>query len=189
MIGMSKGLVWINGNNIGRYWMSYLSPLKQTTQSEYHIPRSFLKPKDNLIVIFEEEQGTPKDVYISTANRDTICSVVSEFHPPSPRLFKNKAGIVRPLVDDLKPKAELTCPDQKKIAAVEFASFGDPFGSCGALVQGNCTAPASKQVVEKHCLGQSTCKIPVEPAEFGNVNGACPPNAPKTLAVQVLCSK
>ncbi|KAE8716315.1 hypothetical protein F3Y22_tig00110125pilonHSYRG00054 [Hibiscus syriacus] len=87
-------------------------------------------------------------------------------------------------MDDLKPKAKLTCPDQKKIAAVEFASFGDPFGGCGALVQGNCTAPASNQVVEKYCLGKFTCKILVEAAKFGNVNGACPPNTPKTLAVQ-----
>ncbi|KAK8522219.1 hypothetical protein V6N13_115195 [Hibiscus sabdariffa] len=189
MAGMGKGMVWINGNNIGRYWMSYLSPLKQPTQSEYHIPRAFLKPKDNLIVILEEEQGIPKDVHISTANRDTICSIVSEFHPPSPRLFENKAGIVRPLVDDLRPIAELTCPDQKKIAAVNFASFGDPFGSCGALVQGNCTAPASMQIVEKQCLGKPSCKIPVEAAAFGNINGACPPNVPKTLAVQAVCSK
>ncbi|GMI88071.1 beta-galactosidase 13 [Hibiscus trionum] len=189
MTGMGKGFVWINGNNIGRYWMSYLSALKLPTQSEYHIPRAFLKPKNNLIVIFEEEQGTPKDVSISTANRDTICSIVSELHPPSPSLFENKAGIVRPLVDDLKPKAELTCPDQKKIVSVNFASFGDPFGSCGALVQGNCTAPASKQVVENHCLGKPSCKIPVEAAAFGNINGACPPNGPKTLAVQVTCSK
>ncbi|GMJ08130.1 beta-galactosidase 13 [Hibiscus trionum] len=187
MDGMGKGMVWINGNNIGRYWVSYLSPLKTSTQPEYHIPRSFLKPKDNLIVIFEEEKGIPKAVYISTANRDTICSVMGEHYPPSPRWFENKAGIVRPLVNDLKPKVELTCPDQKKIAAVEFASFGDPFGSCGSYVQGNCTAPASKQVVEKLCLGKPTCKIPVEAAEFGNMIGACAPNAPKTLAVQVVC--
>ncbi|KAK8582514.1 hypothetical protein V6N13_069291 [Hibiscus sabdariffa] len=189
MDGLGKGMVWINGHNIGRYWMSYLSPLNAPTQSEYHIPRAFIKPKDNLIVIFEEERGSPKAVFISTANRNTICSVVGEQHPPSPRGFENKAGIVRPLVNDLKPKAELICPDQKKIAAVEFASFGDPFGNCGSYVQGNCTAPASKQVVEKHCLGKPTCKIPVEAAEFGNISGACAPNMPKTLAVQVICGQ
>ncbi|KAK8625188.1 hypothetical protein V6N13_090063 [Hibiscus sabdariffa] len=189
MDGLGKGMVWINGHNIGRYWMSYLSPLNAPTQSEYHIPRAFIKPKDNLIVIFEEERGNPKAVFISTANRDTICSVVGEQHPPSPRGFENKAGIVRPLVNDLKPKAELTCPDQMKIAAVEFASFGDPLGNCGSYVQGNCTAPASKQVVEKHCLGKPTCKIPVEAAEFGNISGACAPHMPKTLAVQVICGK
>ncbi|KAE8724709.1 hypothetical protein F3Y22_tig00009942pilonHSYRG00126 [Hibiscus syriacus] len=189
MTGMGKGFVWINGNNIGRYWMSYLSPLKQPTQSEYHIPRVFIKPKDNLIVIFEEEQGSPKEVYISTANRDLTCSVVSELHPPSPRLFENKGGGIRPLVNDLKPKAELKCPDQKVISLVEFASFGDPFGSCAAFVQGNCTAPATKQVVEKLCMGKPTCKIPVEAAEFGNMSGSCPPNTPKILAVQVICGK
>ena len=35
MTGMGKGMVWINGKSIGRYWNSYLSPLQQPTQFEY----------------------------------------------------------------------------------------------------------------------------------------------------------
>lgn len=31
---MSKGMVWVNGRSIGRYWVSFLSPLAQPTQSE-----------------------------------------------------------------------------------------------------------------------------------------------------------
>ncbi|KAE8667347.1 hypothetical protein F3Y22_tig00112411pilonHSYRG00033 [Hibiscus syriacus] len=88
------------------------------------------------------------------------------------------------LVNDLKPKAELKCLDQKVISRVEFASFGDPFGSCAAFVQGNCTAPATKQVVEKLCMGKPHAN-PVEAAEFGDMTGACPPNTPKILAVQL----
>lgn len=34
MTGMNKGMIWINGKGIGRYWMSYVSPLGQPTQSE-----------------------------------------------------------------------------------------------------------------------------------------------------------
>lgn len=34
MNGMGKGQIWVNGKSIGRYWMSYLSPLKLSTQSE-----------------------------------------------------------------------------------------------------------------------------------------------------------
>lgn len=34
MNGMGKGMIWVNGQSIGRHWMSYLSPLGQPTQSE-----------------------------------------------------------------------------------------------------------------------------------------------------------
>ncbi|KAK6282884.1 hypothetical protein POUND7_016709 [Theobroma cacao] len=187
MTGMGKGMVWINGQNIGRYWMSYLSPLKQPSQSEYQIPRSFLKPTQNLIVILEEQEGNPKDVEILLVNRDTICSYVTEYHPPSVRLFESKGGSLRAKVDDLKPKAELTCPNQKKIVAVEFASFGDPFGACGSYSLGNCTFPVSKKVAEKFCLGKTSCQIPLDAEDFDKQNDACP-HMKKALAVQVKCA-
>lgn len=31
---MGKGMAWVNGKSIGRYWVSYLSPLGQPSQSE-----------------------------------------------------------------------------------------------------------------------------------------------------------
>ena len=33
MTTMGKGLAWVNGNCIGRYWVSYLSPLGKPSQS------------------------------------------------------------------------------------------------------------------------------------------------------------
>ncbi|XVF67927.1 hypothetical protein PTKIN_Ptkin10aG0161700 [Pterospermum kingtungense] len=187
MTGMGKGMVWINGRSIGRYWMSYLSPLLQPTQAEYQIPRSYLKPTKNLITIFEEEQGTPKDIEILLVDRDTICSYVTEYHPPSVRLFESKGGNLRAKVNDLNPKAELTCPNQKQIVAVEFASFGDPFGACGNYMIGNCTSPVSKEVAEKYCLGKPSCQIPLDTVDFKNKNDACP-DKKKALAVQVKCA-
>ncbi|KAK2446439.1 beta-galactosidase [Trifolium repens] len=75
---MGKGQVWINGQSIGRYWMAYakgdcnscsysgiFKPVKcqlgcgQPTQRWYHVPRSWLKPTQNLIVVFEELGGNP----------------------------------------------------------------------------------------------------------------------------------
>ncbi|PSS31308.1 Beta-galactosidase [Actinidia chinensis var. chinensis] len=73
---MGKGQAWINGQSIGRYWMAYAkgncgrcsytggygAPKCQhgcgePTQRWYHVPRSWLKPKQNLLVIFEELGG------------------------------------------------------------------------------------------------------------------------------------
>ncbi|XVE69810.1 hypothetical protein DITRI_Ditri10aG0021500 [Diplodiscus trichospermus] len=76
MRSMGKGQVWINGQSLGRYWMAYAkgncgacsysgtyrSPKCQSgcgepTQRWYHVPRSWLKPRQNLLVVFEELGG------------------------------------------------------------------------------------------------------------------------------------
>ncbi|KAL0380498.1 UNVERIFIED_CONTAM: Beta-galactosidase [Sesamum angustifolium] len=76
---MSKGQVWINGQSIGRYWNEYkasgncgtcnyagwfnekkcLSNCGQASQRWYHVPRSWLRPTGNLLVVFEEWGGNP----------------------------------------------------------------------------------------------------------------------------------
>ncbi|XP_047979427.1 beta-galactosidase 16-like [Salvia hispanica] len=63
---MGKGQVWINGESIGRYWISFLNPQGSPSQIWYHIPRSFLKPRDNLLVIFDEEGGNPLGISVDT---------------------------------------------------------------------------------------------------------------------------
>ncbi|XVE67018.1 hypothetical protein DITRI_Ditri08aG0126500 [Diplodiscus trichospermus] len=76
MSSMGKGQVWINGQSIGRYWTasatgncsecSYVGSFRQTkchfgcgnpTQQWYHVPRSWLKSTQNLMVVFEETGG------------------------------------------------------------------------------------------------------------------------------------
>ncbi|TYJ28542.1 hypothetical protein E1A91_A06G007100v1 [Gossypium mustelinum] len=76
MRSMGKGQVWINGQSVGRYWMAYgngecskcsysgtYRPTKcqsgcgHPTQRWYHVPRTWLKPKQNLLVVFEELGG------------------------------------------------------------------------------------------------------------------------------------
>ncbi|MCI04419.1 beta-galactosidase 13-like, partial [Trifolium medium] len=149
MDGMGKGMVWINGQSIGRHWLSYLSPLGKPTQSEYHIPRSFLKPKGNLLVILEEEAVSPDKVAILNVNRDTVCSIITENHPPNIKEFSSKKKELKPTSANLIPEAIIKCPNKKTILAVEFASFGDPTGFCGGFIMGKCHAPATKKIVEQ----------------------------------------
>ncbi|KAJ6402974.1 hypothetical protein OIU84_014979 [Salix udensis] len=174
MTGMKKGMVWINGRSIGRYWMTFISPLGEPTQSEYHIPRSYLKPTDNLMVILEEEEASPEKIEILTVNRDTICSYVNEFHPPNVRSWERKNNKFTPVADDEKPAARLKCPNQKKIVAVQFASFGDPSGTCGNFAVGTCDSPMSKKVAEQHCLGKNSCVIPMDKGLFNGNKDNCP---------------
>ncbi|KAJ1393753.1 Glycoside hydrolase, family 35 [Sesbania bispinosa] len=186
MNGMAKGMIWVNGRSIGRHWMSYLSPLGKPTQSEYHIPRSYLNPKDNLLVIFEEENASPDKVEILIVNRDTVCSLISENHPPNVKLWASKQQKLQTLVDNPTPQAIVKCPNQKTISAVEFASFGDPSGACGAFIMGKCNAPDTKKIVEKHCLGKVSCSVPMNKEMFINGNDPCP-DVMKELAIQVKC--
>ncbi|KAF2599932.1 hypothetical protein F2Q68_00012540 [Brassica cretica] len=66
MGSMGKGEVWVNGESIGRYWVSFLTPAGHPSQSIYHIPRAFLKPSGNLLVVFEEEGGDPLGISLNT---------------------------------------------------------------------------------------------------------------------------
>ncbi|KAL7002544.1 hypothetical protein U1Q18_003695 [Sarracenia purpurea var. burkii] len=187
MSTMGKGMVWVNGQSIGRYWVNYLSPLGQPTQSEYHIPRAFIKPGKNLLVVFEETGGNPEGIEVLLVNRDTICSFVSEDHPPSVKAWKKDGEQIQEVVDDANYGARLTCPEGKTIKVIEFASFGDPFGACGSFAEGNCTSPNSKKIVEQHCLGKNSCSIPVERTAFDKKKSDQCPDISKTLAVQVRC--
>ncbi|KAK1439879.1 hypothetical protein QVD17_05703 [Tagetes erecta] len=83
MKSMGKGQVWINGQSIGRYWTvhakgsctgcNYAGTFRPTkcqtrcgkpTQRWYHVPRSWLRPTRNLIVVFEEIGGDASAISI-----------------------------------------------------------------------------------------------------------------------------
>ncbi|XP_056698961.1 beta-galactosidase 13 isoform X2 [Spinacia oleracea] len=188
MENMTKGVMWVNGRGIGRYWSTFLTIRNVPSQSEYRIPRSYLKPKDNLLVIFDEAGGDIDTVQIETANRDVICSYISEDMPPSVTSWKRDAHDILAVVDDLKVKASLKCPKNKVISHVDFASFGNPYGVCGFFILGTCNSPNSQKIVEQKCLGKDSCTIPVDKGLFDNGKDNCPKESAKVLAVQVRCS-
>ncbi|XP_039138948.1 beta-galactosidase 11-like [Dioscorea cayenensis subsp. rotundata] len=187
MSSMGKGWIWINGESIGRYWTSYESVLGTPTQSEYHIPRSFLKPKDNLIVIFEEHWGNPNKVQIKTVSRDNICTSVSEFHPAQVKSWTRENSHIRTVSDDLKPTAHLKCSKGKVIKTIAFASYGNPQGACGNFTVGTCHSKQAKIIAEKVCLGKPSCTLPISNEAY-QADPRCP-GTTRTLAVQAKCSR
>lgn len=82
MVSMGKGLAWINGQGIGRYWPAYrahgtcprcdyrhfhnekncTTGCGEPSQRWYHVPRSWLHPTDNLLVVLEEWGGDPTGI-------------------------------------------------------------------------------------------------------------------------------
>ncbi|KAI4325420.1 hypothetical protein MLD38_030823 [Melastoma candidum] len=183
---MSKGMAWINGKSIGRYWSAFLSPLGKPSQDVYHIPRAYIKPTNNLLVILEEIGGSPDGIKILTVNRDMICSYITESHPANVKSWETKAGKFNPVSEGTKPTTDLQCPGKKNVVRVEFASYGNPSGSCGDYIPGNCSSGSAQKIVEQYCLGKNRCTIPVSQGIFEKDGAVCS-GITKTLAVQVHC--
>ena len=85
MVGTNKGVVFVNGFELGRHYLTpggctgaCAPPIKnghcymhwsgcgEPTQTLYHIPTPVLKPSGNVVVLFEETAG------VAQRNLDTI---------------------------------------------------------------------------------------------------------------------
>ncbi|XP_022132466.1 beta-galactosidase 3 [Momordica charantia] len=201
MKGMGKGQIWINGQSIGRYWTAYATgncdecnyagtfrPPKcqqgcgQPTQRWYHVPRAWLKPKDNLLVVFEELGGNPTSVSLVKRSVTSVCADVSEYHPTLKNWHIESYG----KSEDLhRPKVHLRCSAGYSIASIKFASFGTPLGTCGSYQQGTCHAPTSYDTIEKRCMGKQRCAVTISNTNFGR--DPCP-NVLKRLSVEAVCA-
>ncbi|KAM0869000.1 hypothetical protein ACQ4PT_040959 [Festuca glaucescens] len=204
MQSMGKGLVWLNGNAIGRYfprtsstddrctpscnYRGQFSPNKcrigcgKPTQRWYHVPRSWFHPSGNTLVVFEEHGGDPMKITFSRRVVTSVCSFVSENFPSIDLESWDKS-----ISDDgaVAAKVQLSCPKGKKISSIKFASFGDPSGTCRSYQQGSCHHPSSLSVVEKACLNIDSCTVTLSEDGFGK--DLCPGVA-KTLAIEADCS-
>ncbi|KAJ6775112.1 BETA-GALACTOSIDASE RELATED [Salix purpurea] len=79
---MGKGEAWVNGQSIGRYWLSFLTSRGQPSQTLYHIPRAFLNTSGNLLVLLEESGGDPLHISVDTVSRTGLQEHASRYHPP-----------------------------------------------------------------------------------------------------------
>ncbi|GAB4846773.1 Beta-galactosidase 7 [Ancistrocladus abbreviatus] len=183
--GLGKGLAWVNGHSIGKYWPSFKSEedgcnldacdyrgsyssnkcdynCGQPTQRWYHVPRSWLNDDENTLVLFEEFGGNPSLVNFQTVVIGTACGHAYEGNT-----------------------LELSC-EGGPIKAIQFASFGDPQGICGSFEKGNCEGSKNAiKVINNACVGKETCSLEVSKAIFGTAN--CVNTEKKRLAVQIAC--
>ncbi|MBE3071178.1 MAG: beta-galactosidase [Planctomycetes bacterium] len=80
LLGMTKGLAWVNGRCLGRYWLAPASGERQEwlsqwtrggspdepTQRFYHVPREWIADRSTLI-LFDELGGDPSGVTLARA--------------------------------------------------------------------------------------------------------------------------
>ncbi|CAA2956742.1 beta-galactosidase-like [Olea europaea subsp. europaea] len=200
---MSKGQVWVYGKSIGRYWNQYkasgscgacnysswfdekkcLGNCGEASQRWYHVPRSWLYPKGNLLVVFEEWGGNPYGVSLVKRELASICADIFEWQPMLVNWQMQASGKVNN--KPLRPKVHLSCDPGQKILSIKFASFGTPEGVCGNFQEGSCHAFHSYDVFEQYCVGQQSCAVPVTPKIFG---GDPCPSIMKKVSVEAICS-
>ncbi|XP_062102490.1 beta-galactosidase 3 [Humulus lupulus] len=201
MEGMGKGQIWINGQSIGRYWTAYANgncngchyaggfkPPKcqlgcgQPTQRWYHVPRSWLRPTQNLLVLFEELGGDPSRISLVKRSVSSVCAEVAEYHPTIKNWHIESYGKSE---EFHSPKVHLRCNQGQSIASIKFASFGTPLGTCGSYQQGTCHSPASYSVIERKCIGKQRCAVTISNSNFGQ--DPCP-KVLKRLTVEAVCA-
>ncbi|CAA2982995.1 beta-galactosidase 3 [Olea europaea subsp. europaea] len=201
MSSMGKGQVWVNGQSLGRYWTAYANgncngcsysgtyrPPKcqlgcgQPTQRWYHLPRSWLKPTQNLLVLFEELGGDPTRITLVKRSTTSVCADVAEYHPNIKNWQIESYGRTE---EFHKPKVHLRCGPGQSISSIKFASFGTPLGTCGTFQQGTCHAPSSYTTLEKKCIGRPRCTVAISNSNFGQ--DPCP-NVLKRLSVEAICA-
>ncbi|XP_073008003.1 beta-galactosidase 2-like [Typha latifolia] len=195
MSSMGKGQVWVNGQSIGRYWPGYQAygtcgscdyrgtydekkcqtNCGEPSQKWYHVPRSWLNPTGNLLVVFEELGGDPAGISIGKRTTGSVCADVSEWQPSMKNWLTKDYG---------KSKVHLFCDPGQKIKEIKFASFGTPQGVCGSFSEGNCHAHESYDPFEKNCVGQQSCSVSVVPKVFG---GDPCPGTMKRVAIEAIC--
>ena len=118
----------------------------------YHLPRQWLLPKHNLIVLFEEKGGNPDAITIATRMPQQVCSHISESHPlPLSVTSWTRRGSLTS-APPIAPLA-LECADGQYISRISFASYGTPSGDCGGFMLSACHANTSHDVLSKvSCL-------------------------------------
>lgn len=106
----------------------------------YHVPRSWLNPTGNLLVVFEEWGGDAAGIAMVKRSVSSVCADVSEWQPSMSNWHTRDHG---------QPKVRLFCGTGQNITAIKFASFGTPQGVCGGFSEGSCHAHKSYDAFEK----------------------------------------
>ena len=125
----------------------------------YHVPRSWLKPTDNLLVIFDDKGGDPTQIRFVKRKVTSVCGFISEEHPSPVKYWKKTITKSVQLENMGKPSVHLQCPEGSQISSIKFASFGSPQGSCGTFQKGSCHGIQSSSIVEKVISITSICLL------------------------------
>lgn len=125
-----------------------ISKLTIVNNFRYHVPKSWLNPTGNLLVVFEEWGGDPNGIFLVRRDIDSACADIYEWQPTLMNWKMQSSGKAN---KPLPPKAHLSCGPGQKISWIKFASFGTPQGACGSFREGSCHAHKSYDAFQRVC--------------------------------------
>ena len=97
-------------------------------------------------MLFEESGGDPSKISFATKQIGSLCSQVSESHPPPVELW----NLYTESRIKVGPVMSLECPyPNQVIYSIKFASFGTPYGTCGSFNHGSCSSNKALSIVQK----------------------------------------
>lgn len=146
--------VYISAISVAMPWLSHLHfpciislVLMWSWQHRYHIPRAWLQPSGNLLVLFEEIGGDVTTISLVTRSAHAVCAHIDQSQPPPVQSWT--AHLSMGALISSPAEALLECAAGQHISHIKFASFGNPRGSCGHFHHGKCHAMGSSEVVQK----------------------------------------
>ena len=83
--------------------------------------------------------------------------------------------------------ARLACIPGEMITAINFASFGNPAGACGAYRATACSSPNALSKIMSECIGLESCTISLNTTAFPVNATACSGVTTLSLSAQYTC--
>ena len=112
---------------------NFITNREERVMFRYHIPRTWVHPGENLLVLHEELGGDPSKISLLTRTGQEICAHVSEADPPPADSWKPNQ-----VFNSQIPEVRLNCEQGWHVSMINFASFGTPSGNCGTFSPGIC---------------------------------------------------
>uniref|UniRef100_A0A0E0ACF9 Beta-galactosidase n=1 Tax=Oryza glumipatula TaxID=40148 RepID=A0A0E0ACF9_9ORYZ len=162
LLGLNKGVAWVNGNNLGRYWPSYTAAemggchhcdYRGVFQAEGDGQKCLTgcgEPSQRMVspthsILFEEAGGDPSHVSFRTVAAGSVCASA-----------------------EVGDTITLSCSQHSKtISAINMTSFGVARGQCGAY-EGGCESKAAYKAFTEACLGKESCTVQITNAVTGS---------------------
>ncbi|KAJ0026159.1 hypothetical protein Pint_08133 [Pistacia integerrima] len=165
---MGKGEAWVNGESIGRYWVSLKTPKgnpSQTWTLNYVLSPTLFAATIAITKVYG---------HVNNSHLPRVSSWVRQSQRGDTNIKKQQ-----------RPEVQLNCPQGRNISKILFASFGTPKGDYKSYAMGSCHSSNSRAIVEKACTGKGRCSVPYSNQYFG---GDPCPGIPKALLVDAQCT-
>ncbi|KAF2301046.1 hypothetical protein GH714_019578 [Hevea brasiliensis] len=129
-----------------------LSNCGEASQRWYHVPRSWLNPTGNLLVLLEEWGGDPNGISLVRRKVDSVCADIYEWQPTLMNYMMQASGKVN---KPLRPKAHLACGPWQKSRQLSLLALEHQKGLVETIVKEAVTPFTHMMLLTGFVLGRT----------------------------------